>query len=159
MTVRPAKTQISLCIRLVWTDSSLSAWWKFGSLATRWAHSEDSDQTWGMLRLIWVFPGRTIILLVLSSGGSFMFFFLFFSDCSLFSLTKSTDERLSTSPFYEIDPSTRGNCLHEGLEMGGCYHLVYKQSWSDCYFYGECNTCTTLSSSGYDKYDLECIAG
>ena len=43
--VRPAKTQISLGIRPVWSKSSLSAWKKLGSLATHWAHSEDSDQT------------------------------------------------------------------------------------------------------------------
>ena len=34
MTVRPAKTQISLGIRPVWSESSLSAWRKLGSLAT-----------------------------------------------------------------------------------------------------------------------------
>ena len=45
MTVRPAKTQISLGIRPVKSESSLSAWRKFGSLATHWAHSKDSDQT------------------------------------------------------------------------------------------------------------------
>ena len=42
---RPAKTQISLGICPVWSESSLSAWRKLGSLATHWAHSEDSDQT------------------------------------------------------------------------------------------------------------------
>ena len=30
VTVRPAKTQISLGIRPVWSESSLSAWWKLG---------------------------------------------------------------------------------------------------------------------------------
>ena len=40
-------------------QSSLSAWRKLGSLATHWAHSEDSDQTGRMPRLIWVFAGRT----------------------------------------------------------------------------------------------------
>ena len=39
--VCPAKTQISLGIRPVWSGSSLSAWRKLGSLATHWAHSED----------------------------------------------------------------------------------------------------------------------
>ena len=39
--VRPAKTQISLGIRQVWSESLLSAWRKLGSLATHWAHSED----------------------------------------------------------------------------------------------------------------------
>ena len=43
---------------------------KVGGLATRWAHSEDSDQTGRMPRLIWVFAGRKVILLVLSWGGS-----------------------------------------------------------------------------------------
>ena len=71
--VRPAKTQISLGIRPVWSESSLSTWRKLGSLATHWVHSEDSDQTGRMPRLIWVFAGRTLILLVLSCRGSFQF--------------------------------------------------------------------------------------
>ena len=71
MSVRPVKTQISLGIRPVWSESSLSAWRKLGSLATHWAHCEDSDQTGWMPRLIWVFAGRTLILLVLSCRGSY----------------------------------------------------------------------------------------
>ena len=70
MSVRPAKTQITLGIRPVCSDSSLSAWRKLGSLATHWAHSEGSDQTGRMPRLIWVFAGRTLTLLVLSYCGS-----------------------------------------------------------------------------------------
>ena len=70
VSVRPAKTQISLGIRPVWSESSLSAWRKLGSLATHWAHSEDSDHTGWMTRLICVFAGRTLILLVLSYRGS-----------------------------------------------------------------------------------------
>ena len=50
--VRPAKTQISMGIRPVWSDYSMFAWRKL------------------MPRLIWVFAGRTVILLVLSWGGS-----------------------------------------------------------------------------------------
>ena len=57
--LRPLKTKISLGICPVWSESSLSAWRKVGSLATHWAHSEDSDQTGRMPRLIWVFAGRT----------------------------------------------------------------------------------------------------
>ena len=68
--VRPVKTQISLGIRPVWSESSLTAWRNPGSLATHWAHSEDSDKTGRMSRLIWVFAGCTVILLVLSWGGS-----------------------------------------------------------------------------------------
>ena len=101
--VRPAKTKINLSIRPVWSESSLSAWRKLGSLAnipnskfihfsgytitynymrcntisnilvaTHWTHSEDSDQTERMPRLIWVLAGRTVILLVLSWSGSYM---------------------------------------------------------------------------------------
>ena len=42
--VRPVKTQISLGIRPVWSESSLSAWRKLVSLSIHWAHSKDSDQ-------------------------------------------------------------------------------------------------------------------
>ena len=73
--VRPAKTLIRLGICPVWLESSLSAWRKLGSLATHWAHSEDSDQTGRMPRLIWVFAGRTLTSLVLSRGGSIYFMF------------------------------------------------------------------------------------
>ena len=69
--VRPAKTQDSLGFRLVWSESSLSAWRKLGSLATHWAPREDCDQTGRMPRLIWVFAGRTVILQFLSWGGSY----------------------------------------------------------------------------------------
>ena len=54
--VLPAKTQISLGIRPVWPESSLSAWRKLGSLATHWAQTK-TDQTERMHRLIWVFAG------------------------------------------------------------------------------------------------------
>ena len=35
MSMSPAKTQISLGVRPVWSESSLCAWRKLGSLATR----------------------------------------------------------------------------------------------------------------------------
>ena len=62
-------------LRSAWTSaqfdqSSLSAWRKLESWTTLWVHSEDSDQTGRMPRVIWVFAGRTVILLVLSWGGS-----------------------------------------------------------------------------------------
>ena len=56
--VRPAKTQISLGIRPVWSESSLAAWRKLGSLATNWVHGKASDQTGWMPKLIWVFTGH-----------------------------------------------------------------------------------------------------
>ena len=71
VTVHPAKTWISLGIRPVWSESSLSSWRKLGSLATHWVHREDSDQTGWMPRLKWGCAGCTVILLVLSRGGSY----------------------------------------------------------------------------------------
>ena len=55
------------------SDQSLRClpWRKLRSLATHWAYSEDSDQTGRMPRLIWVFAGRTVILLVLSCHSSY----------------------------------------------------------------------------------------
>ena len=43
--VRPTKTQISLRIRAVWSESSLSTWKIFVSLGIKIPISEDSDQT------------------------------------------------------------------------------------------------------------------
>ena len=71
MTVHPAKTQISLGIRPVWSEASLCAKWVAKDPSFLHADSEDSDQTGWMLRLIWVFAGRTTTLLVLSWGGSY----------------------------------------------------------------------------------------
>ena len=61
--VRPEKTGISLSTRPVWSEFWLSAWRVFGSIATHWAHSENTDQTGQMSRLIWVFAGGTVIWL------------------------------------------------------------------------------------------------
>ena len=52
-------------------QSSLSVWRNLGSIAAHWAQSEDSDQTGRMPRLIRVFAGRTLVLLVLSCRGSY----------------------------------------------------------------------------------------
>ena len=65
VTVRPAKTQTSLDIRPVWSESSLCAQWVAKDPSFLHADSEDSDQTGWMSRLIWVFAGRTLTLLVL----------------------------------------------------------------------------------------------
>ena len=68
--VCPAKTAISLGIRLVWSESSLCAQWVAKDPKFLHADSEDSDQTGRMPRLIQVFAGHTLILLVLSCCGS-----------------------------------------------------------------------------------------
>ena len=68
--MRPAKTQISLGIRPVWSVVTVrmkKAW----VLSCPLSASEDTDQTGWMPRLIWVFAGRTVILLVLSWGSSY----------------------------------------------------------------------------------------
>ena len=70
MTVRQAKTQISLGMRPVWSESSLCAHWLAKDPSFLHMDIEDSDQTEQMPRLIWVFTGCTVILLVLSWGGS-----------------------------------------------------------------------------------------
>ena len=67
------RRQISMGICPVWSESLLSAWRKIGSLATHWAHSEDSGQTGRMPRLIWVFAWRTchyVGFVIMSWGGS-----------------------------------------------------------------------------------------
>ena len=51
--------KITVGIHPVWSESLLLTWRKLGSLATHWMHSEDSDQTGRMPRLIWVFAERT----------------------------------------------------------------------------------------------------
>ena len=57
--VRQAKTQISLGIRPVWSESLLCAQRIANDPSFLHADSEDSDQTGRMPRLIWVFAGRT----------------------------------------------------------------------------------------------------
>ena len=71
--MRPAKTQISLGIHLVWSESSLCAQWAAKDPRFLHVDSEDSDQPGRMPRLIWVFAGRTVPLLVFSWCGSFVF--------------------------------------------------------------------------------------
>ena len=76
VTVRPAKTQISLGICPVWSESSLCAQWLAKDPIFLHADSEDSDQTGRMSRLIWVFAGCTVTLLVLSWGGSYILYYI-----------------------------------------------------------------------------------
>ena len=70
--VRPAKTHISLGIRPVWSESLPCAQWVANDPSFLRTDSEDPDQTGRMPRLIWVFAGRTLILLVLSCRGSIL---------------------------------------------------------------------------------------
>ena len=56
--VRPAKTQISLVICTVWSESLLCAHWEAKNPRFLHVNSEDCDQNVQMPRLIWVFTGR-----------------------------------------------------------------------------------------------------
>ena len=73
--IRPAKTQISLGIRPVWSESSLCAQWVAQGPSFRHADVKGFGQTGRMPRLIWVFAGAHVILLVLSCGGSYSLIF------------------------------------------------------------------------------------
>ena len=91
-TGHPMKTQISLGIRPVWSESSLSAWRNIGSLATHWAHSEDPDQT-GRMRLIWVFVGRI---------GHFVGFVMHWLECYILMCCFSTSENAFSGIIYSL---------------------------------------------------------
>ena len=81
--VRPAKTQISLGIRPLWSVFAVhmkKAWILSYSLSTQGRHWSDwadaqADLSLRWARRIWVFAGRAVILLVLSWRGSFFFKF------------------------------------------------------------------------------------
>ena len=79
--VRPAKTQINLGIRPVWSEASLSAWRKHGSGATHWAQAKTLIRLGGCPGWSESSLGAYVILLVLSWGGSFLLtgFVLFFT--------------------------------------------------------------------------------
>ena len=70
LSVRPAKTRISLGIGPVWSESSLSAQGNIGSLATHWAHSEDWSG-WADVQADPSLRVAHIILLILSCCRSF----------------------------------------------------------------------------------------
>ena len=110
MTMRPAKTQISLGIRPVWSESSLCAQWVAKGPSFLHADSEDSDQTGRMPRLIWVFAGRPFTSLVLSRGGSFCI-----SVCFLLL-------------FYIVTDGCRQTEKHEKLHENFLLKRIYKDS-------------------------------
>ena len=80
-------------MRPVWSGSSLSAWRKLGSLATHWAHGEVPDQTGWMPGLIWVFAGRTVILLFCHEAAHFIHFLHFQNLIQTYSLENLLGER------------------------------------------------------------------
>ena len=97
-----AKTQISLVIRSAWPESLLSTWRRF-FLGTHNAHSEDSDKTGQMPKLIWIFAGCTGHI-VLSCIGSFV-----------------VSRHAAVTSIRELVPGGRGDFV--GVKIIRIYHL------------------------------------
>ena len=110
MSVRPAKTQISLGIYPVWSESSLCTQWIAKDPRFLHADNEDSDQTGWMPRLIWVFAGHTLILLVLSCCGSYGL------TCFALYLLESGQVGVKTDPFiWAWSEKPSGSTLSAGM--------------------------------------------
>ena len=131
-------------LRSAWasTQSDQSLHCPLGSLAPHWAHSEDSDQTGRMPRLIWVFAGRTVILLVLSWGGPIIINVFFQTEQVPAELTKA--KSLSS-----LSPLT--------LKVVGPPQMTYQQ-WS----HGITFPCLLLPSGNFRPhscpfFDVTCI--
>ena len=101
VSVRPAKTQISLGIRPVWSESLLCTQWVAKDPSFLHGDSKDSDQTGRMPRLIRVFAGCTAILLVLSCCGSFIKIGIIM--CGLTKSKRASDEKRKTSAEVRFD--------------------------------------------------------
>ena len=98
-------------IRPVWSESSLCAQWVAKDPSFLHADSKDSDQTGRMHRLIWVFAGRTVILLVLSWGGSY------FDDTSYKYHKKTCRAQETITLLYTL-------CPFESCEIAVCDKIV-----------------------------------
>ena len=133
--VRPAKIQISLGTRPVWSDSSLSTWKNLWSLATYWAHSEDSDQTGRMPRLIWVFVGSTchfvgFVVRLLKSLLHMILIAMYFTVSCSFVHVIQMNHRLNQSLPYKDSGMWSLICLQRGLHSE---HLKFQNI-------GHCNS-------------------
>ena len=104
MTVHPAKTQISLGICPVWSESSLSAWRQLGSLATYWAHSKASDQT-GRQSFCWFCHEAAHMFYVAITVWFMIFSLCFFADSIKKNKARFTKHTWPLSlPCFLIDP-------------------------------------------------------
>ena len=104
------------------SESSLCAQWVAKGPSFLHADSEDSDQTGRMPRLILVFTGHTVILLVMSWGGSF--------DCWLYltyyCLHLSVDDLLCFARFSLVQLFTN-TCYHLQTNAECILHLLSNQ--------------------------------
>ena len=155
MSVRPAKTQNSLGIHPVWSESSLLAWRKLGSLATHWAHSEDSDQTGRMgfaqsdLSLCWApshFVGFVMSRLICCIFVQNLYFCL--SGCLPYQSSMSVPMISRTCPQVWVFSATSARCMPTRT-----YLSTSLQSWaavvvSQCYLFAATSWPTFLMSWG-----------
>ena len=122
--MRPAKTQISLGIRPVWSESSLCAKWVAKDPRFLHADSEDSDQTGRLPRVIWVFAGRRVTLLDLSWGGSYVIWcivktiVLSYSGKSKYTALDIMEIILDQGERQTTAPSTTTNITHTSSQTG-----------------------------------------
>ena len=95
-------------LRLAWasaqSDQSLRCPHEESLGPTQWTHSEDSDQTGRMPRLIWVFAGRTLILFVFVMSWLISSTILFYSYFLTF-LIFGHDRRIYPARDLSIDES------------------------------------------------------
>ena len=94
--LRPAKTQISLGIRPLWSESPPCAQW-VDKKKGFFLRTAKTDQTGRMPRLIWVFAGRT------SHFVGFVFlrlvfdFYLFLAICSFWAICRTRKLKYTTT--------------------------------------------------------------
>ena len=68
--VRPAKSQIRLRIRAVWSEPLLGAWVFYNCLATDWTPFKVTKLKRRLQRLVWVYTCQNATLLEISCTGS-----------------------------------------------------------------------------------------
>ena len=107
ISVRPAKTQISLGICPVWSESLLCTQWVAKDPSFPHADSEYSDQIGRMPRLI--FAWRTLTLLVLSCRGSIIKFTMAFDTFSDVRQFKEFSSPVRTSELFLLHTSIQKN--------------------------------------------------
>ena len=122
--MRPAKTQISLGIRPVWSEFLLCAQWVAKDPSFLHADGEDSDQTGRMPRLIRVFAGRTRHFLVLSWGGSIYEYHNYpkFADRQVWENSVDPD-RSNLIRVYTVCHYVRIFWVHDSMVKVHCYNF------------------------------------
>ena len=82
--VRPAKPQISLRIRAVWSEPLLASWIFYGCWATDWRSFGVFKLKRRLHRLVWVYNCQNATLLEIKCRGSFVIW-----ECSMFEIQHS----------------------------------------------------------------------